>query len=594
MIKLVRISNWRAYGNVELQLEPGTTFLVAMNGVGKSSLIEAVQWAFDRTAKPDQERIRKGERLAVVEVDLLAGPSRLRIRRTLDLGTGKNPLKTPKSVTTTWVDDAERPPEEFFARLSAAWGADNQFVTRTAFLDDQLTTASAEPNLRAHLSRAYELDHLQNAISVLGPVISAAGKEAEAAHRLARETMADLQKAEQDVGTETSALAEADARETELRDEIRIASDALEAAMKRQNELRQLERWDAEHARLAEAAEPYVGRVEPSVGLITKLRAAHQGATTQLEQLRTDRARLLERIAALEASLAALTTSESECPVCRRPLDEAGRVHAHALHDHERGDAQRLLESLDLDGPATVASMLAELTARAERLGERPEMHTATALDVADAERVRDQAQAELEAHLAHVGSVRERLAAAVSHRDEITTRVSESNQATALYRRHGALEAARTALEVTVKQVLDTQLGPIGTEVGQRWDAVFPDRSGLHVDADGNISRDVGKDQIRYKSFSAGEKTVARLLFRLATLITTTNVPFCWIDEPLEHLDEKSRLVVARTLALFGREGYLDQILVTTYQQDIAMSLERNEGEKVRLEYLGTTPVSG
>ena len=45
MITLVRLSNWRAYRDVELQMESGTTFLVAMNGVGKSSLLEAVQWA---------------------------------------------------------------------------------------------------------------------------------------------------------------------------------------------------------------------------------------------------------------------------------------------------------------------------------------------------------------------------------------------------------------------------------------------------------------------------------------------------------------------------------------------------------------------
>src|SRR5881227_3560956 len=98
MITLVRISNWRAYGEAELQLEPGTTFLVAMNGVGKSSLIEAVQWFFDRTAKPDPDRVRKGERLATVDVNLLLGQTRLRIQRTIDLGRGKNPLKTPKSV----------------------------------------------------------------------------------------------------------------------------------------------------------------------------------------------------------------------------------------------------------------------------------------------------------------------------------------------------------------------------------------------------------------------------------------------------------------------------------------------------------------
>ena len=138
MITLVRLSNWRAYRDVELQMESGTTFLVAMNGVGKSSLLEAVQWALTRTTKQDPERIRKGERTAEVEVHLLAGSTPVRIRRHLSLGTGKKPLKTPKVDTTTWIGDDEVPEDDFFDRLASTWGADNEFVSRIAFLDDRL------------------------------------------------------------------------------------------------------------------------------------------------------------------------------------------------------------------------------------------------------------------------------------------------------------------------------------------------------------------------------------------------------------------------------------------------------------------------
>ena len=139
---------------------------------------------------------------------------------------------------------------------------------------------------------------------------------------------------------------------------------------------------------------------------------------------------------------------------------------------------------------------------------------------------------------------------------------------------------------------VLAAQIGPVGAEVSNRWTGVFPNRPGLVVDMDGNLSRVVNGEKLRYESFSNGEKTVARLLFRLATLITTTNVPFCWIDEPLEHLDDKSKLLVARTLAMFGRDGLVKQIFVTTFQEELAITLESNKSERVRLEYLGTEQV--
>jgi hypothetical protein len=34
MIRRLTIQNWRAYENVTLDLEPGTTFVVARNGIG--------------------------------------------------------------------------------------------------------------------------------------------------------------------------------------------------------------------------------------------------------------------------------------------------------------------------------------------------------------------------------------------------------------------------------------------------------------------------------------------------------------------------------------------------------------------------------
>jgi len=39
MIRRLVLTNWRAYEHVTLDLEPGVTFIIARNGIGKSSLI---------------------------------------------------------------------------------------------------------------------------------------------------------------------------------------------------------------------------------------------------------------------------------------------------------------------------------------------------------------------------------------------------------------------------------------------------------------------------------------------------------------------------------------------------------------------------
>ena len=44
MIRSIRLTNWRAYTSLDLDLQRPVTFFVAPNGVGKSSLVEAVRW----------------------------------------------------------------------------------------------------------------------------------------------------------------------------------------------------------------------------------------------------------------------------------------------------------------------------------------------------------------------------------------------------------------------------------------------------------------------------------------------------------------------------------------------------------------------
>ena len=45
MIHSLRLRNWRTYENLDLSIGPGTTFVVAPNGVGKTSLVYGLAWA---------------------------------------------------------------------------------------------------------------------------------------------------------------------------------------------------------------------------------------------------------------------------------------------------------------------------------------------------------------------------------------------------------------------------------------------------------------------------------------------------------------------------------------------------------------------
>ncbi len=84
MIRRLVLQNWRAYDRLELDLEPGATFVVAPNGVGKSSIVEGARYALFGAVPPLKDgatRVTATEGAsAEVEVALPSGRT-LAVRR---------------------------------------------------------------------------------------------------------------------------------------------------------------------------------------------------------------------------------------------------------------------------------------------------------------------------------------------------------------------------------------------------------------------------------------------------------------------------------------------------------------------------------
>ena len=384
----------------------------------------------------------------------------MRIRRRLSLGTGKKPLNTPKAEVQTWIGDDEVMEDAFFEHLALAWGADSEFVTRIAFLDDRLIQQDDEPNLRDHLCQAFELDHLEKEAKRLVPEIASALKLATAAHQSIKVAKRDLDDAEQAVVAQTGDLGAARAQETLLRDKVRAAAEALERASANASERARLAKWDLDARSIIEDAEPHAGPIPTVTDLAAVLRAARHAAERQAEDARDGKARLTERVASLEASLRALEGAESVCPVCRRPLDGDSRAHAREVHAHDRELAEEQLLDIDVEQPTILVAALANLVSRAERLGDRPPEVAEEATDVGEAQRVSTGAREELEVHLGKLGSLQTQLTATTADRDRLVSEADSTDVAVALFRYHAHLTAAKMSLESTVSEVLATQAG--------------------------------------------------------------------------------------------------------------------------------------
>lgn len=588
MITSITLENWKAYRSFRLELQPGTTFLVAANGVGKTSLIHAVQWALDRHAAstPNLMRLRSGA--ASVDVELVVDAVPVRIKRTIRTGRAR----TPAQHVQAWVDGTEAEADDVYERLEMAWHVDNQFACRAAFLTDRFLDDTTDPDLRSHLARLHSLDRIQDAITALRPAIKKANDEAGEAKKGARGDAAARQQAAADAENARVAAEAAARHADECRAEATAAEQVLQAAVRTNAEHAVHDAWIAAFAEVTADAEQLLGAVPGDVSLDSFLRSAEAGVARQLVESTEHRARLTERVAAVEESLRRLQDSEGVCPVCRRPLDDESRGHAEQEHLADRERAAAELEQLSAESSATVAEALRALIARVGALEDRPEEPFGERVDVTALRGAADAAKSKFEEALGAAGEARRAAADAAAFSAELDAQ-SESVPTAKLYARAAALEAANDALSATITEVLHTQLGPVADEVNRRWLGVFPDRHDLHLDSDGRITRGSDDSTLPFPSFSAGEQVVAKLLVRLATLTATTDVPFCWIDEPLEHLDPDARRFVARTLAYLSSGSGLRQIFVTTYEQDLALQLADAAPDQVHLEFLRTAQVA-
>src|SRR5260221_10384205 len=86
MIRSVKLRRWRSYDALDLELGAGTTFVVAANGVGKTSLMLGLAWAVfgDHSNIDARNCIRGGAANTEAEVELLLSDERvLTIRRAM-------------------------------------------------------------------------------------------------------------------------------------------------------------------------------------------------------------------------------------------------------------------------------------------------------------------------------------------------------------------------------------------------------------------------------------------------------------------------------------------------------------------------------
>lgn len=572
MIKRLRLRNWRAYENLDLELGPGATFIVASNGIGKTSLIMALAWGlFGEASEVEAAReIRGDAESATVDVDVrLPSGADILISRSV---TPKRKISFHAEVSGRTISSQR----ELDSLLIDEFGAEPRVLAQLTVMmhGGAVESADGEFDIRDHLAGVFGVASLFDSARVAKSFADRAGSTLRKLKMVRRTEEKDRSELEDDlhlIEQESKELLAARGAALRSRDEAAsVVHSAQDWSRFRSSTMQRQEEIDA----LARQATEVLQRPTTSENVLTLLEETERklGLAASAEEGKAASARGKSEL--IEAAMSQLGEADSVCPTCLRPMSQHDAAQAEAEH---RSHLRQL--AADVDMAEREAQRNRESVSSVRRLLDlirqlpvplRPDS------DEADEE----EARRNLEARQLQVDELDRRLAVLVASErslEESLNAMDEAdqiaNQLEDAYRQEAIGLAAQQALEASGESIMKAYIEPLAQEVEMRWKKVFG-TGGLDLSPEGHITRRIGTRELGFESFSGGEKVWAQLLTRLLVTGASTKASFVWLDEPLEHLDPRLRKIVAGTLAKATSGVGLRQVIVTTYETELARQL--------------------
>jgi DNA repair exonuclease SbcCD ATPase subunit len=585
VIRRITLQHWRAYDHLDLPLTHPVTFLVAPNGVGKSSLVEAVRWALLGTPA-DRNRgraVRGGHDRATVSIALsLPGHDDIQVTRTL--------RRSGASTFDATVDGHAVTEDDYATLLAHAWSAEPPLLDSIIFGPSIGARTTGFP-IRDHLAAVFRIEPLLRAaadIKTRRDLITAqirllrddASATADAIAS-ARTAVSELQ------GVAETAEADRAVVEDQIRDLELSATQALA--------------WEQYRDRAAEARirtqtlmnEMAANLAEPPGGWGTDPRAAltaSRDRASETVDAALSAAAQTDVAEARSASAAeVLATATDVCPTCLRPLTPAERDTALAAHGDNRGEAHESRQHF-AQQTAAARAQLAAITRFSDALArlqppvepDHPDPGPTAHAELNDT-RLRAGELAQIH------GQLLERLGAAQGHLAELEASAKDQHTLARLGTQDLTLEVTQRSIAAVTNRLLTERVEPLATEIAHRWKLLFGS-DGLQLDVDGQLHLGRPDIDLALTDFSGGERATALLITRIMLVASATQASTLWLDEPLEHLDPTRRASVAQTLVRAAQAGTIDQMVVTTYEEGLARRLQATAPDTVELTYVRST----
>jgi DNA repair exonuclease SbcCD ATPase subunit len=576
----IALRHWRAYQELDLRLTHPVTFFVAPNGVGKTSLVEAVRWCL--LGLPDGRAavraIRGGHESATVQLSLdLPGHPDVRLSRSLR-----------RNGTTTFsatVDGRALDERGYLRLLTRAWSAERTVIDAVVF-GPPAGRATGFP-IRDHLAQVFGVQTLLSGAAEL------AERRQDLATRI-RSLRADVDASDEAVTAATRTVTDLEAeleatsaRRRQLAEQIAALEPAARLATRWQQYRTEATAFNAKATALAAQLADVVEFGDRD--LLTAIEESQHEVSAALADNAAAASAAEVQVARSATAAQLLAAASDQCPTCLRPLSAHERDAALAVHgrlgadsdtdiQRHREEARRLRARLAVISRVTTA--LNKLRPPAEPDEADPGPAATAAL-----EHARQRGVELAEKH----GAISAQLQAARQRLDDLGTAAADQAALVAATREDLVLDVAQNSMTALADRYLTQRINPLATEISHRWKLLFGSE-GLRFGASGQLTLSDGGVDLLLEDLSGAERSTALLVTRLLLAASATRASTIWFDEPLEHLDPARRAAVAQTLVRAAQAGAVEQVLVTTYEEGLARRLQATAPDTVSLTYAHTT----
>ena len=594
MIKSIRIENWKAFDEKEFNFGKGINFVVAPNGSGKTSLLEAICIGLIgrvRTVQNERSLIREGQDQAKIVLNFELNNGELyRIERRIPR-EGNHSAYLYNSKEETLVSNWKK--ANIF--IEELLDLENFLIERIVYASEGdvegfIDTLTKKKELRDHIERILGIDIMEDFFRVLDGLERGIKFDIDELRETSRkleyvlpeEDMEKLEESKKILGHD---IREQDKKFSQITERINANTILLSEKEKKLNEILSL-KFEIQEILGGEIPEDEI--IKRSQKTLEDYKSNLDRINYHIQDLRTRRDRTYGEIDSLKKILelisgAKIEVEEIKCPVCKKPLSQS-EVN-HIIIETQDSITLKTKEIENLDKEIQMKNQeMKELSQKLENL-QKMTIKAMTLFSIDKYEAVKELRSdiESLNGKIMNMKATRNKISNEKQGNEKKLLEIEKKIEKTKTASEFATTGEIEADLVIKTKELYLTEiLGKASrklvdsqrrTDLEEIFAEIAEDVNNFLGSSNSKFCLDKitvdGHDR-DYSQLSGGEKVAILTIIRATLCKYFSNAGFLLFDEPLEHLDLTNRRFLVDFLVDCCKEGSIQQFIITTFEESM------------------------